>query len=348
MLSLLLLGCVSARNVKRINVPQGDALALCPGQTYDLNVVARMKDGRRKRTAGSGREKLPWRELVVRFDGRDVERGQLVMPADPRETLDRALPLRVYLADRSDVWWEGTVTARYDCTFTADFSGVTGASGDQYVRISGDDGADGWDAGRPGERGGDGGDGRHGRNGGDGGPGGDGGSVTVTWGTRAHHGATLVMAHASGQVPGRSVQPQWFLIDPTAGGLVVDVRGGAGGAGEDGQRGGDGGDGGDGSPDGRGGDGGDGGHGGDGGDGGDAGWVRVISDPSAESWLGIMHIDNVGGAAGEAGSAGQPGDGGWGDPAGRDGRWGDAGQPGRSGASGAAPEVVIKTVSPAW
>jgi hypothetical protein len=348
MLSLLLLGCVATKNVKRINVPQAAELSLCPGQAFDVNVVARMKDGRRKRTSGSGREKLPWRELVVRFDGRDVEQGRVVMPSDPRETLDRAVPLRVYLADRGEVSWEGIVTARYDCVYTADFSGASGAVGDNWVRYSGDDGDDGWDTTRPGERGGDGGDGRHGQHGGDGGDGGDGGTVTVQWGTLDHHGVSMITAVAKGTVPGRSTEPQWFLIDPNGGSLVVDVRGGAGGAGEDGQPGGDGGNGGDGEPDGRGGDGGDGGHGGDGGDGGDAGWVRVISDPAAEAWLGHMHIDNVGGAAGAAGLAGDPGDGGWGDPSGRDGRWGDAGRVGRAGASGADPEVALKPLPAAW
>ncbi|MFT5584116.1 MAG: hypothetical protein ACI9VR_001701, partial [Cognaticolwellia sp.] len=167
-LILTLLSCMNSNKVKGLNVPSEEGvIALCPGQALPLQVNAKMKDGKRKSTTAVGRANLNWKHLEMSLDGRAMS-GSVFMPQDPLVTWQKPLTLKVWLAERPDVVWEGQVVARYDCDYVVDLRGQPG----QSELDTNEDGADGDDGASSsadrGESGQDGQDGRDGRDGGHG------------------------------------------------------------------------------------------------------------------------------------------------------------------------------------
>ncbi len=340
-LILSLLACLNSNKVKRLNVPSEEGvIALCPGEVLPLKVNVKMRNGKRKSTTASGRAHLNWKHLEMRLDGQPMA-GSVSMPLDPKLTWQRPLSLKVWLADRPEVIWEGQVVARYDCDYVVDLRGYDGAAGQSASR-DGEDGLvgeDGGDRGEPGNRGQAGGAGAHG------GHGNMGPQATVSL-VKSTNAEGLLEA----QVTLANSPERWiYLMAPGASTLLMDVSGGNGGWGQAGGQGGDGGDGGDGlKQDGPGGDGGEGGEGGDGGDGGQGGSAELIVDPNAEAWSSSITLRAEGGAGGQAGKGGAGGDGGYGAPSGDDGIDGRAGREGAQGPRGETLPVRVTTVTPSF
>ena len=177
------------------------------------------------------------------------------------------------------------------------------------------------------------------------------------------------MLHVAVKCEG-SASIQYYLVNPNGGKLVVSARGGPGG------QGGAGGNGGDGKDaelqagllkvDRDGCNGGTGGNGGNGGDGGNGGNVVIITDPSAETWVGCVNAEVLGGVAGFGGSGGAGGKGGqgltttgvqkydlamgeeWKLTPGTFGENGHAGQPGKAGVEGLVRKEYGTVTIPWW
>lgn len=344
----LLTACLSSKKVTDLSVDLvgADTLAVCPGVPQAIEVELTLENGRTKHTRGSGRDHVAWRELKILFDGNPQDGTGFTLYADPRRSLNGPMELRVELADRPEVAQTLSVVPRYDCAFTADFSGFQGAWGVGGAS-DGRDGRDGDEAERrddgswagAGQDGRSGTDGSPGATGGQGGPGGQ-ARVFVQ---RVEVGEqTLVQVLIEGEVlrdDAWQARTRRFLIDPDGGSLTVDVRGGAGGRGEEGGQGGEGGDGGDGDPPGGIGAGADGGRGGDGGDGGPGGNAEFYVDPMDVDLLDLFLVEHGGGQGGEAG---QGGPGGTGNPGGSPGTPGRTGRAGRDGPPPSTSEQPLK------
>ncbi|MCP4806170.1 MAG: hypothetical protein GY913_05230 [Proteobacteria bacterium] len=347
---LLLAGCLASKKVTGLAIVSPDAtetLAVCPGIAQPLEVQLELRNGKTKHTRSSGRGHVAWRELDILFDGNPQEGTGFTLYGDPRKSVDTEYVLRVRLADRPEVDHVLRVVPRYDCAYSADYTGETGAWGSRNVWV-GRDGDDGDDAetrddGSWRGRGSNGESGRHGSDGGIGGPGGQGGHARVFVQAVEVGDQELIQVLVEGEVlrdGDWKARTRRYLIDPEGGSLTVDVRGGTGGQGEAGHSGGDGGDGGQGDPPGRAGDGGRGGRGGDGGDGGPGGYAEFIVDPGAVWALELFLVEHGGGAGGTSGDGGEGGNGeGAGQP-------GAPGRPGRTGQDGPPPTTTEQGLKP--
>lgn len=340
-LILSLTACLNSNKVKRLNVPSDEGvIALCPGEVLPLKVNAKMRNGKRKSTTESGRDNLNWKHLEMRLDGQPMSYS-VAMPLDPSVSWQRPLSLKVWLADRPEVSWEGQVVARYDCNYVVDLRGYPGQDG-LFTTRDGRDGSDGDTT--TGDRGEEGGDAQNGAAGEHGSHGNMGPQARVYLVE-----STTAEGLLEARVELAGSRESWtYLMLPGASSLLLDVSGGAGGAGGPGQDGGQGGAGGDGPRKGRGGDGGNGGDGGDGGDGGQGGSAELIVDPSAQAWSDSITLRAQGGPGGLPGEQGYGGRGGAGDPEGEDGVDGRAGRPGRQGQRGETLPVQVTTVTPGF
>jgi hypothetical protein len=322
-------------------------LTLCPGDRFQLEVVARLDNGMVLRP-GSSSWSVNRAGLDVSTLGPiayDAKTYGFSVPADPTRFTGAPLGVRIAVRDRPDLPpVQVPVSIRYDCHYESRWWGARGADG-----AAGADGADGG-SGLSAERreamlsyrplggversAGPGGAGAPGGRGGDGGSGGDGqtgGSVeVVATPAPAPPGVAMrlkVLVRELG-----SSRSQRFLVD-APGSVHVDIQGGQGGAGGHGGQGGLGGPGGRGLPGGQGGVPGVDGAGGSGGKGGAGGRVVVRFPPDIAPWISIMlHFTASGGSGGKDGKSGSG-------PSGRGpgsqwipitsrGHWGARGEPG--------------------
>ncbi len=334
------------QKVQSISARLAGGPALCPGMAAPLVVTAILDGGKSVATQGAGGGKVTWDSFQISGQAASVARNGLVtLDADPRATFGKTATLDIVVAGDPAHHARVSIAPRYDCAFTADFSGKNGENGSDG--FSGHDGIDGRDEMSSGDEARPGGTGQNGAKGHDGDNGRDGrdaGDVEVTVAlARATPALLAVDAHGL-----RSGWHQLFLVDPHGGSVTVRADGGAGGNGGNGGHGGAGGHGGDGAPAGNGGDGGDGGDGGEGGNGGDGGRISVRVARAARPYLSALTFDNAGGSGGSAGHAGFGGDGGItysGASQGRDGQMGQDGRrSGNAGQSGPAPSIVVGPV----
>jgi hypothetical protein len=278
--------------VRALRVSLPEESRLLPGGSSPLEIVATLPDGTEAVTKGVGHGKVSWDSFDVRSDIVSVnDKGIVSMPDDPRKS-DVATPhVRVALKGHPDIAAEIDVPARYDGGFTASFSGAAGTSG-----ISGFDGSDGADGASGSTADPDrpqcGGDGKDGSDGGDGGDGwaGDNAENVHVWIALKDGTKPLLQVRAEGRT-----FPQYVLIDPYGGSLLVAADGGAGGdpgPGGKGGRGGRGGSGSYGASSGRSGRNGRDGHDGHPGAYGDAGQITVSVDPKAMRYMNVVHFSN--------------------------------------------------------
>jgi hypothetical protein len=339
--------------VQELWLHTGDAEELCPGAQVPLTVTAILEDGQHLVSEGAGDGKVTWDNYEIHADGGELVRpGVFALSSDPRATLDGPATLLVRSKHHPDKSVEASLPARYDCTYTADFSGRNGRDGAHGEQgSSGGHGTNNQSSPSYAEPGGH---GEHGQNGGHGADGEPGEDAEET---------EVFVALAQGDmvdgplleilVQSRTTDhAEIFLVDPYGGQLTVLARGGRGGHGGKGGSGGSGGSGGTGEPPGNGGDGGDGGDGGNGASGGDGAPITVVVDPAAKDYLDVLHLDNSGGPGGQPGPGGFGGSGGNAHSGGQQGRRGDNGRDGtragRSGRDGPEPQVLIEEVSQVW
>jgi len=325
-----------------------DKNAMCPGETGQLSIWAKLKTGEVLGSENLSEGKVRWDSYRVTLNGQRVEEGRVVVPADP---------MAVKIPSRLDIAVDGhpelntafTVPIHFKCRFTAEFRGQDGRDG-----ASGQDGENGrrGQDGRsytvPGKSGfqkdpgGNGSDGRDGRDGQDGEPGRDAEDleVRVTMAAPSPD-LRLLQVKVTGQ---QSRREAVYLVDPNGGSLVVSATGGSGGDGGRGGHGGRGGDAGDGEPDGNSGNGGNGGNGANGADGGRGGRITVLVSPAAQAHLPVLQFLNAGGRGGNPGAPGGGGsNGSFGRTNGRNGRMGQSGRRGgRQGPDGPTPEIRVE------
>lgn len=326
-----------------------DKTMLCPGESAQLTIWARTKDGQLLGSENTEDGRVRWDSYRITLNGQPMQDGRVTIPADPMQV---QIPSRLDISvdGHADVKTAFTMPIHFRCRFVADFRGQSGRDG-----ASGRDG----EAGRKGQDGksysvpgkgfqkdpgGNGSDGRDGSDGANGEAGRDAEDVEVRV-TMAQPTPELRLL----QVKVRGMQSrreQVFLVDPEGGSLTVTAIGGEGGDGGRGGHGGRGGDAGDGEPDGNAGNGGNGGNGGDGADGGKGGRIIVSVSGAAQPYLNALQFDNRGGRGGRVGPAGAGGAGGsWGR---NSTRWGQAGQSGRrdgrEGQPGPKPEIRVDGV----
>lgn len=293
-------------------------IALAPGASARIVVVATTQDGKQLVTAGAGHGKVLLDSFVFTPTLVQLGKGGKVsMPADPRISDGKVAGIHIATVGHPDVVTDLDIAARYDAPFVANFSGANGTRGfDGSTGLDGMAGADAMQSPPDPTTGlsgfsGSGGNGGDGGRGGDGGNGGDGlpGAAVHVW-LRLKPGADSVL---QAKVTGGGHE-SYFLVAANGGSLKVTADGGAGGAGGDGGRGGSGGSGGSGSPNGSRGTDGLSGFGGSRGRDGAAGSISVSVDPAAQSFESVLSLSNKSGS-------GQP---------------------------GPAPRVVIETVLPLW
>ncbi len=339
---------LKGKPVQRLEAEVRGGSTLCPGAATPLVVTAILDDGTRLVSKGAGGGKLAWDSFQFQTTGAvTVSReGQLTLDPDPQRLTAEPLGVRIAALAPSGAAVEVPLSARYDCAFTADFSGRPGRDGDDGG--SGVSGAHGEDA-RAREqalvprRNGQGGAGVPGSNGGTGEPGQSADNVEVEVSLAGSAERPLLQVLARGESGGRLHR---FLVDPQGGTLTIRANGGKGGNGGRGGRGGDGGRGGNNIYTSTGGDGGNGGFGGDGGNGGNGGRIRVHLTPEASRYQHLLRFENRGGLGGSAGTGGLGGNSGMsggstsGSPLmgsqGRKGASGPAGQAGKNGNAGPA------------
>jgi hypothetical protein len=277
--------------VTAIEVQQAKAPGIGPGQKSSLIGTVTLSDGKTMKTEGAGKGKIMWRDLTVTPTLVTVnKKGVISLRHDPRATEGKMPHIDVTAPSHPDLHAELDIPLRYDYAFKADFSGSAGASGS-----NGTDGQDGsmgssgsTDPNNP-SPGGNGGDGSDGSNGQDGDRGGDAppAQIEMTVEGGAHPLLQFMVKAGSHQ--------RYYLVDPNGGSLSVSADGGAGGSGGRGGRGGRGGSGGIGSPNGNNGrDGSDGRAGSDGAEG-NGGKITVVYDPSAATYLGLLHLSSSNG-----------------------------------------------------
>ena len=356
---LLLSGCtllqsVVPTNLKNVEVVEVrahlvDPSGACPGNSVPVVLTAVASDGTEYSTQPTGEQKsVKLKNFTLLGAGVTVDptSGMVTLPSDPGALWGSTGTVQAGSAYHPVVT-EIVVPIRYDCSYSANFSGESGRNGtDGTFGSSGDHGVDKQSSESYAEPGGHGEDGQDGGDGGDGESGRDGGSVMVKADTiQDASGQTFILVEVEGRKSNRSTR---YVLKPGQT-VTVYADGGNGGRGGNGAGGGSGGSGGTGAPPGDGGDGGDGGNGGNGADGGNGGTVSVILDNEVAALGNPIEVVNRGGAGGSAGSAGGGGSGGntfSGADAGESGQMGQAGQRGgRSGQSGPAPSVSTKSIA---
>ncbi|MBI2899470.1 MAG: hypothetical protein HYY17_04755 [Planctomycetes bacterium] len=315
---------LSDEKVLSFKVELAGAAGIYPGGSVALVATAGLEAGKTEVSQGTGKGRIPWKDLPVAVDGARVNDGVVTLGDDPR-TAPKTLAMKVGLAGHPELTNDVTVPVHFAGEYVAHFSGGSGRNG-----AVGDNG-------RPGSSGG--GEGGRGRDGGDGEDAEDAGDVEVVV-TMAVAGPMLQV-----RVHGTPHEDKFYLIDPNGGSLTVYARGGAGGRGGDGGWGGSGGWGG--------GDGGDGGDGGNGAGGGNGGRITLVASPETTRYLDLINLDNSGGDGGGIGQGGPGGGGGSTDGPGQtSGRNGNVGRPGqragRPGRPGPKPETRIEPVPPLW
>jgi hypothetical protein len=224
-------------------------IALAPGQSAHLILIAVAADGKQYISVGAGHGKVAFDSY--KLDAQIVSvtaKGVVSLPSDPRVSDGMKPALTASPVAHPEVVSNLDIPVRYDVPFLADFSGLDGSSGsdglngmdgsdgqDGSIRVDPDTGATHQDSGG---KGGDGG------NGGDGGAGQDGapGAAVHVWVTLDPASRQLKVKVASAK------REDLYRVDPSGGSLKVIANGGAGGSGGHGGRGGRGGRGGSGSP----------------------------------------------------------------------------------------------------
>lgn len=339
--------------VKKLEMDVVGAEALCPGGQAPIVVTAVLDDGKKLVSEGAGNGKVTWDNFKITAAGGAVDnRGVFAMSADPRATRKKGAKIVVQSVHHPNKQAEATVTPRYDCSYTANFSGQPGRDGaDGRMGSNGTSGKSNQSSGSYAEPGGNGQDGQDGGDGADGEPGQDADDVEVR---------VALAQGAEGEKPLLKVvaksltsnHTEIFLIDPEGGALTVLANGGRGGSGGNGGNGGSGGSGGTGAPAGNGGNGGDGGDGGNGASGGNGGHITLIVDPAAKTYLTAINLENHAGPGGNPGTQGYGGSGGNHYSGGQQGQRGEDGRSGtragRPGKDGPQPEVVIREVAQVW
>ncbi|MDP9011829.1 MAG: hypothetical protein M3O41_04045 [Pseudomonadota bacterium] len=298
---------VTAVSASLVNKRGGSMVsALGPGQSAQLVVVARTRDGQQFATVGSGHGKVALDNYTIEAAVIQVSKsGTVSLSSDPRVSDGKVGHLRITPVAHPDVVAEIDIPVRYDMAFSADFSGVDGAKGfDGTDGFTGSSGADGRPAmvdpttgalgtQGPGGRGSDGGNGGDGSNGQDGTSGG----AVHLW-IRLESGTTPLL-----QIKASSGSRQsFYLVDPNGGSLRVIANGGAGGRGGSGGKAGRGGSGGVGFPNGPSGLDGQSGWDGRAGAHGAAGTITISVDPRAQPFMKCISWSNYsgGGVAGPA------------------------------------------------
>ncbi len=344
---------LEGKPVKKLEIDLVGTTSLCPGASAPLIVTAVLDDGKRLVTEGAGDGKVTWDNYKIQTVGGKMARGgHFVIERDPRVTLQQDAKVVVRSVHHPKKTVEAAVPARYDCSFTANFSGQPGRDGsDGRLGSNGTSGESNQSSGSYAEPGGHGQDGQDGGHGRDGEPGQDADDVAVY---------VKLADVAEGEKPLLKVRvestssnrTEVFLVDPEGGGLTVLANGGPGGNGGNGGNGGSGGGGGTGAPAGNGGNGGNGGDGGNGAAGGDAGAIKLVVDPAAKTYLKAITVENEGGPGGQPGNHGYGGSGGTTYSGGQQGQRGENGQSGtrrgRSGKPGPEPQVVFQSVAQVW
>lgn len=263
-----------------------------PGERKSLIVTFTQPGGKVLVTAGKGKGKVLWRDLVVSPSVVSVNKsGVLTLPSDPRVSDGKTGLVVITVPSHPGLSAVLAIPLRYNYPFAARYSGFSGSDG-----TSGTDGLDGssgsmgsMDPDHP-SAGGDGGNGTSGSSGGNGSNGGDGPDVQVRVTLRAGAHPLLQAGVTTGG------PEQYFLVDPQGGSLTVTSTGGSGGKGGRGGRGGRGGSGGMGMPSGNSGSSGsDGSNGSDGSDG-RGGSITVTYDPAVQPYLATIRTSNQGGS----------------------------------------------------
>lgn len=313
--------------------PASGQRLFCPGDRFQVEVVAKLKDGTTCSSTDPSRGCMGQKDAVIKpadvriagsagVRGEPAEQFVWIPPVNPLDTADTGLALQG--------WLEKTIAGQH-------LKSMVGETELRPVYQCQSQGV--YAAGPPGAQG----------------P--DVDVAVTTLSTPYYPAAALVRVDALG---GR-----FYFISPSVDQAVTIVSQGQPGmpgvAGEDGRNGEDGKSAAADAPactkGGNGGRGGDGGPGGDGGDGGNGGRVRIFLDEAAVDRLqGRVLVQSLGGAAGPAGPGGQGGrggDGGSGGPTspdcddtrGKDGKPGRDGAPGRAGRPGLpGPPPEVGTV----
>lgn len=294
-------GCgISLRDedVRSIDAEPLGVSDVCPGERFDMRVIAELDGYRWEATRGAAGGRVRWSDYDVRVLGGEMRGdGEVFVAADPRATARGELEvevLSVHHALRSDF----LLPVHYGCRFGAIVAGPHGDDGGEGAQ--GPQGAagpwlqDGQGPGGPGGAGGVGGDGQ------------DGGDGPVVFASVRR----VALEHHEGELLGVLVEAdglavERYFVDPERGSLTIAAAGGNGGQGGGAGRGGQGGAG---SPPGpRGADGvaGSGGHGGGGG----LLIVRVTEDalPLLDEAVRLTAPGGSGGARGGGGGGAEDG-----------------------------------------
>lgn len=284
---------VSASLVDKRGAP---VVALGPGESARLVVVATASDGKQYASVGAGHGKVAFDNYTIVATVVTVnKRGSVSLSPDPRVSERKVAHLHIVPIAHTDVTADLDIPIRYDVAFSDNFSGADGTTG-----IDGIDGADGM-AGTdgapattdpvtgaftqegPGGNGTSGGDGGDGSNGGDGSP----GQAVHMWVRMESGTKPLLQIRVVGG--GRE---SFYLVDPNGGSLEIIDNGGRGGSGGHGGRAGRGGSGGTGFPPGVSGFNGNPGFDGRAGIGGAAGTIAISVDPAARPFIRCITWSN--------------------------------------------------------
>ena len=191
MLLLALGGCALLRgalptNLKNVEVVElraqlVESAGACPGMAVPVVVTAVDAEGAEYSTSAEGEQhKVKWKNFEVLSAGASFQEGLVVLPEDPAALWNKSASVVVTSVHHHGLAANLTVPVRYDCSYTAAYSGDWGRDGaDGQQGSSGDDGVDKQSSESYAEPGGHGGHGGQGGQGSDGEPGRDGDAVLV-------------------------------------------------------------------------------------------------------------------------------------------------------------------------
>jgi hypothetical protein len=274
-------------------------VALGPGESARLVVIAAASDGKQYASVGAGHGKVALNNYTITATVVTVsKRGAVSLASDPRLSDGKTAHLHIVPVAHANIAADLDIPVRYDMAFSASFSGTDGSDGmDGTVGMDGMAGTDGTPgttdpvtgaitqqgpggSGTDGSRGGDGDNGR------DGSPG-----LAVQVRVRMHSGTKPLLQVAT--VGGG--RQSYYLVDPDGGSLKIIADGGRGGRAGQGGRGGHGGAGGNGFPPGSSGIDGQPGFDGRPGAPGAAGTIEITVDPAAQPFLKCITWSNQSG-----------------------------------------------------
>ena len=271
-------------------------VALGPGQSARLMLIATAQDGKQYPSVGAGHGKVAMSNYTITAMIVGVsKRGSVSLSPDPRVSEGKVAHLHVVPVAHPEVGADLDIPVRYDIAYSADFSGADGVNGlDGNNGIDGMAGTDGTPATTDPVTGlitpqGPGGNGSDGSNGGDGSSGWDGspGQSVHIWVRMELGTKELLQVKVVG-----GARESLYLVDPNGGSLKIAANGGRGGRGGQGGRGGHGGSGGSGFPPGSRGLDGHPGFDGRSGSGGAAGTIAISADPAAQAFLRCITWSN--------------------------------------------------------